>query len=57
MEESAVLVMVRMRFSTVVGRKGTASTHSRIKAGISFGFQRNTNTAMETASPTQLARE
>ena len=47
----------RIRFSTVVGRNGTASTHSTMNAGISFGFQRNTNTAMVQASPTQLARE
>ena len=51
------MVMVRMRFSTVVGRKGTASTHRAIKAGISFGFHKNTNTAMEQARPTHAARE
>ena len=56
-EESEVLVMVRIRFQMVWGRKGMASTHSTTKAGISFGRHRNTNTTAAQAIPTQLARE
>ena len=56
-ELSEVLVMVRIRFQMVVGSSGTHTTQATAKAGISFGFQRNTNTTAAQAMPTQLARE
>lgn len=49
--------IVRTRCQMVSGRKGTITTHSTAKAGISLGFHKNTSTTMAQAMPTQLARE
>ena len=56
-EVSAGLKIVRTRCQMVSGRKGTITTHSTAKAGISLGFHKNTSTTMPQAMPTQLARE
>ena len=57
MEESEVLVMVRIRFQMVAGSSGIQQMPAATKSGKYRGFQRNMKTTAAQAMPTQLARE